>query len=83
MSHEVLRGFEVDALSAQVGTVGMLQISVEGGEIRLTKFQPACLFCGESLEVIDFRGKRVCSGCIRKLEKSLEANKHRPVRGRR
>ena len=23
-----------------------VQISVEGGEIRLTKFQPACLFCG-------------------------------------
>ena len=83
MSHEVLRGFEVDALSAQVGTVGMPQISVEGGEIRLTKFQPACLFCGESLEVIDFRGKRVCRGCIRKLQKSLEVNKHRPVRGRR
>ena len=52
-------------------------------EIRLTKFQPACLFCGESLEVVDFRGKRVCRGCIRKLQKSLKVNKRRPVRGRR
>lgn len=61
----------------------LLQISMAGGEIRLTKFQPACLFCDESLEVVDFRGKRVCRGCIRKLQKSLKVNKRRPVRGRR
>ena len=46
-------------------------------------YLPACLFCGESLEVVDFRGKRVCRGCIRKLQKSLKVNKRRPVRGRR
>ena len=44
-----------------------IEIFVEGNDIILRKYQAACLFCGRSIDVVDFNGKNVCTECIAKL----------------
>ena len=44
-----------------------LEISVDEGCILLTKYQPSCVFCDETADVIPFRGKNVCPACRRAL----------------
>ena len=40
-----------------------LEIYVEGEMIVLRKYQPACIFCGEAKDVIEFKGKKICKEC--------------------
>ncbi len=40
-----------------------LQIFVEGDEIILKKYQPACVFCGEAKGVVPFHGRNICAEC--------------------
>lgn len=44
-----------------------LEIYVDGASIILKKYQPACVFCGESKDIIHFKGKNVCADCRREL----------------
>ena len=44
-----------------------LQIRIEEDEIILRKFEPMCIFCGESRGLAEFKGKTVCSICIREM----------------
>ncbi len=44
-----------------------LEIYVDGSSIILTKYQPACIFCGDSKDIISYKGKNVCSACVREL----------------
>lgn len=44
-----------------------LEIYVDGVAIVLKKYQPACIFCGESDGVTDFKDKRVCAACMKEL----------------
>ena len=44
-----------------------LEIYVEGEEIMLKKYQPACIFCGEGKDLISYHGKNVCRSCRQKL----------------
>ena len=41
---------------------------MEGSQIILKKYEPACVFCGSSKDVIHFKDKNVCRNCIRDLE---------------
>ncbi|MFW6311079.1 MAG: AbrB/MazE/SpoVT family DNA-binding domain-containing protein [Nanoarchaeota archaeon] len=34
------------------------------GEIVLKKYQPACVFCGETSDVIEYKGKVICRDCL-------------------
>ncbi len=45
-----------------------LEIYVDADNIILRKYEPACIFCGNAEDVIDFGGKRVCKDCIAKLK---------------
>ena len=36
--------------------------------IVLKKYQPACIFCDDAKDVINFKGKNVCPNCIRELQ---------------
>ena len=45
-----------------------LEIYVDGGSIVLKKYEPACIFCGESSEITTFKGKNICASCLRELE---------------
>ena len=44
-----------------------LEIYVEGEEIILKKYEPACFFCGEGKDLISYDGKNVCRSCRQKL----------------
>lgn len=48
-----------------------LEIYMEGDSIVLRKFQPACIFCDSSKDIVNFHGKNVCSDCIRLLDEKL------------
>ena len=45
-----------------------LEICVDGTSIILKKYQPACIFCGESKDVTSFKGKNVCPKCLKELK---------------
>ena len=44
-----------------------LEIFMENDRIILQKFEPCCIFCGSSRDMVTYRGKNVCRGCIRKM----------------
>lgn len=45
-----------------------LEIYIEGNDtIILKKYQPTCVFCGESANIRNFRGKNVCEDCVKAL----------------
>ena len=44
-----------------------LEIFVSEDTVILKKFQPACIFCDSSKNIISFKGKNVCSACISSL----------------
>ena len=44
-----------------------LEIYMESDRIILQKFEPACIFCGSSRNLISYRRKNVCQGCINKM----------------
>ena len=45
-----------------------LEIYLEGDHIILKKYEPACVFCGGSTGLSEYRGKNVCRECIRRME---------------
>ena len=45
-----------------------LEIYVDGTSIVLKKYQPACIFCDDDKDVINFKGKNVCPNCITELQ---------------
>lgn len=46
-----------------------LEIFVEGSCIMLQKYQPSCIFCGNSENINNFMGKNICRDCIGELTK--------------
>lgn len=44
-----------------------VQIFVEGEDIILRKYQPACIFCNDATDIVVFEGKNICRSCLRKL----------------
>ncbi len=49
-----------------------LEIYVNGDSIVLKKYSPACIFCGEANEIIVYRGRNVCSSCIKVLKRKVD-----------
>ena len=45
-----------------------LEIFVDGDNIVLKKYAPACIFCGSADNVINFRDKIVCEKCISEMK---------------
>lgn len=46
-----------------------LEIFVDDDKIILKKFSPSCIFCGESKDIFDFKGKKVCPECSKEIHK--------------
>lgn len=42
-----------------------VEIYMENDRIILQKFEPACIFCGSSRNLVYYRRKNVCRDCIR------------------
>lgn len=45
-----------------------LEIYVDGELIILKKYQPACIFCGDARDVVNYRGKNICNSCLDQLK---------------
>ena len=45
-----------------------VEIFVEGDRIILTKYYPACTFCGSNLGISEFKDKRICVNCLRQIK---------------
>ncbi|WP_415310501.1 AbrB/MazE/SpoVT family DNA-binding domain-containing protein [Clostridium perfringens] len=45
-----------------------LEIYVDGEQIILKKYEPACVFCGDAREVVNYRGKNICKKCLEKMK---------------
>ncbi|WP_039233388.1 AbrB/MazE/SpoVT family DNA-binding domain-containing protein [Clostridium novyi] len=45
-----------------------MEIFVEGEQIILKKYQPACIFCGDARDVINYKGKNICRNCLKELK---------------
>lgn len=48
-----------------------LEIFTEGNQIVLRKYEPACIFCGNAKNVINYKGKNLCRKCIHEIKVSL------------
>ena len=45
-----------------------LEIYVDGEQIILKKYAPACIFCGQAKDVVNYRGKNICPACFEDLK---------------
>lgn len=52
-----------------IGEKDALEIFTEGATIILKKYEPACIFCGDAKDVINYKGKNICSVCMKELKK--------------
>lgn len=48
-----------------------LEIYVEDDKIILRKYQPGCSFCGNTENVISFKGRSICADCISAMQEEL------------
>lgn len=46
-----------------------LEIYTEGNQIILKKYEPACIFCGNARDVINYKGKNICQNCLSDIRK--------------
>ena len=47
-----------------------LEIYVDGSQIILKKYEPACIFCGNATNVIHFKGRNLCEDCLHELSQN-------------
>ncbi len=45
-----------------------LEIYVDGEQIILKKYEPACIFCGDARDVINYKGKNICVKCLEEIK---------------
>ena len=45
-----------------------LEIYVDGENVILKKYSPACIFCGEAADITDFKGKNICPDCLKDIQ---------------
>lgn len=48
-----------------------IEIFVEDESIILRKYQPACIFCDNAKDIINYKGKNICPDCIRAMSEKL------------
>lgn len=48
-----------------------IEVFVDGESIILRKYQPACIFCDNAKDIINYKGKNICPDCIRAMNEKL------------
>ena len=48
-----------------------VEVFVDGEKVILKKYQPSCLFCQNADDVVYFKGKLICTDCLKAI-KALE-----------
>ena len=44
-----------------------LEIYVDGEQIILKKYEPACIFCGDARDVVNYKGKYNWKNCMEEI----------------
>ena len=44
-----------------------IEIYVEGSSIILKKFEPNCIFCGNTKNLLNYNDKLICKNCSKKI----------------
>ncbi|BAK80604.1 AbrB/MazE/SpoVT family DNA-binding domain-containing protein [Candidatus Arthromitus sp. SFB-rat-Yit] len=47
-----------------IGEKDSLEIYVDRNHIILKKYEPACVFCGNSKDITTFKDKNICNNCL-------------------
>ena len=45
-----------------------LEIYIDGANVVMKKYQPACIFCDSAKDIVSFHGKNVCPKCIKAMQ---------------
>lgn len=56
----------------------LLEISVEGEQIILSKRQNACIFCGSANDLKEYKSRMICAGCLGELAGGPEVHSWEP-----
>lgn len=48
-----------------------MEIYVDTDAIILSKYEPACIFCGNAKRVENYKGKNICLACMKELKKKV------------
>ena len=54
--------------SLDIAEKDALEIYVDGEQVVLKKYQPACVFCGEARDISNYKGKNICSECMKDIK---------------
>lgn len=52
-----------------------IEIFVEGDSVVLRKYQPTCIFCENTKDLIPYKGKSICPDCVRSLGRSCNLSR--------
>ncbi|WP_346871233.1 AbrB/MazE/SpoVT family DNA-binding domain-containing protein [Clostridium sp. UBA5119] len=58
---ELRRTLDIDVKDA-------LEIYVDGEQVILKKYEPACIFCGDARDVVNYKSKNICEKCLKELK---------------
>ena len=45
-----------------------LEIYVDGSTIILKKYEPACIFCGDARNIVNYKGRNICRKCMDEMQ---------------
>ena len=51
-----------------------MEIYVDGSSIVLKKFEPNCIFCGNTKNLLEFNDKLICEKCSKKISELNNKN---------
>ncbi len=57
-----------------IKTRDSLEIYMDSDSIILRKYEPACMFCGNTEDTVSFAGKLICKECFEKIGKQFSAD---------
>ncbi|MFW5981102.1 MAG: AbrB/MazE/SpoVT family DNA-binding domain-containing protein [bacterium] len=50
-----------------------MEIYVDGDSVILKKYQPACIFCGNAEDTVEYKKKVICNDCLTKINNEESA----------
>ena len=53
-----------------ISSKDFIEFWVDGQSIVLKKYEPSCIFCNESEDMIIYKGKNICKKCFAELKKT-------------
>ena len=48
-----------------------LEIYLDDDKVVMRKYEPSCVFCSSTRNLVEYRGKNVCTECIRSMKSEV------------